>query len=696
VNRLSVDPLTPRETRQLVAELLGHADALSDKLAGIAASCEGNPFFAEQSARLVTDAVRSAPVPATVQAVLAARLDALPHYQKAVLNDAAVVGGVFWDGAVVEVGQRDAAELDAALDDLIAKHLLRRVRASSMLGENEYAFAHALAREVAYGELPRAARAQKHAAVAGWMERKAGDRSDDLAEILAHHYSTALELASASGERQLMVSLVHPAVRFLTIAGDRIRPLDVGAAERHYARALDLAGPIGPQRPALLVRWAKAVTTRGRALEAVAPLEEAVVQLRAAGDVRAAALAQMLLGYALSEVDVERWHRLQAEAVASLEAEGPSPELLEALNDLVGSTWGQADPQSTLEIAQRAAAVADLLGLSLDPRAVAYRGCARCDMGDAGGLDDLRLALDMVRTRGGGEEAGTVYWAVAAEVYMFEGYGSTLETVREGLDYARRRGDVDTELALRGLHAGSQGPLGEWDAALTEAVSVEPLLEAASLAWMLAIVRQIHLQVLVQRGRAAEAEQLASLVAEDARREAGHIAGHTAAGCAPVAAAARLDVGERDDALELLALAEAAFRRPGGFWWCEFLPLAVRTAIAARDGALARSLAESIDHPLQPLSQHAVAAAQAMVTEARGDQEAASSAFADAAARWREFGMPYEEAQALLGQGRCLVALGRAPEAAAPLTSAREILERLGAKPALAETDDLMQQVASA
>jgi len=62
--------------------------------------------------------------------------------------------------------------------------------------------------------------------------------------------------------------------------------------------------------------------------------------------------------------------------------------------------------------------------------------------------------------------------------------------------------------------------------------------------------------------------------------------------------------------------------------------------------------------------------------------------FADAAAGWPGFEMPYEEAQALLGQGRCLVALGRAPEAAAPLAAAREIFARLGAKPALAETGE--------
>ena len=163
------------------------------------------------------------------------------------------------------------------------------------------------------------------------------------------------------------------------------------------------------------------------------------------------------------------------------------------------------------------------------------------------------------------------------------------------------------------------------------------------------------------------------------------------AACSTVAAAARLAVGDSDAALDLLTLADAAYLRPGGFWWADALPLAVRTAQAAGDCALAEKLAGSIA-PLQPMSRHALAAAQALVTEARGEWEAASTGFADAALRWRDFGMPYEEAQALLGQGRCLVALGRAPEAAAPLAAARAIFARLGARPALAETEAVLAQ----
>jgi hypothetical protein len=97
-----------------------------------------------------------------------------------------------------------------------------------------------------------------------------------------------------------------------------------------------------------------------------------------------------------------------------------------------------------------------------------------------------------------------------------------------------------------------------------------------------------------------------------------------------------------------------------------------------------------------PLHEHVLAVVGALVTETRGEYEAARAGFADAAGRWHDFGMPYEEAHALLGQERCLVALERAPEAAAPLAAAREIFARLRARPALDEVDALLQQCPSA
>ena len=82
-----------------------------------------------------------------------------------------------------------------------------------------------------------------------------------------------------------------------------------------------------------------------------------------------------------------------------------------------------------------------------------------------------------------------------------------------------------------------------------------------------------------------------------------------------------------------------------------------------------------------------------LLAERRGATDAAAAHFAHAAARWGDFRVPYEEAHALLGRGRCLAALGKAEEAAEPLAAAREIFARLEARPALAETDALLGAV---
>ena len=116
------------------------------------------------------------------------------------------------------------------------------------------------------------------------------------------------------------------------------------------------------------------------------------------------------------------------------------------------------------------------------------------------------------------------------------------------------------------------------------------------------------------------------------------------------------------------------------------LPQMLRSAHEIAGQELAEQLTEWITGVV-PTQRCARTYGDALLAEAHGEHVAAAAGFAEVAARWRDFGVPYEEAQALLGQGRCLVALGRAPEAAAPLAAAREIFVRLGARPALAETE---------
>jgi class 3 adenylate cyclase len=209
-SQIVLDVLGGDEAGHMLDELLGVE--LPGQLRDIVVNrAEGNPFFVEELLSTLIDSgvlqrrngtwscgelPEGFEVPDTVHAVLAARIDLLPAAEKAALQAASVIGRVFWTGPVYEL-------LDAAPDFgvLEEREFVRRRAGSSLAGQREYVIKHALTREVAYGSLPKARRAQLHASFAGWLERSTGG-SDEHAALLAHHFAEAvrpedLELAWA-------------------------------------------------------------------------------------------------------------------------------------------------------------------------------------------------------------------------------------------------------------------------------------------------------------------------------------------------------------------------------------------------------------------------------------------------------------------------------------------------------------------
>ena len=233
--RVDLGPLRAEEMERLVDELLGahvageRRDAVPDEVdevaAAILAASAGNPYFAEESARLYRDRGSLGRLPETVQALLAARVDALSPDAKALLSDAAVVGLTFWAGAVAAVGGYEHEDVEGTLRELAAKQFVRLSRTTTMAGESEHTFWHSLARDVAYQQLPRGARARKHAAAAAWLERAGGERNEELAKIIAYHFVAAYDLAVAAGDKadardKLFVVYMPDAVRTLVAHGD--------------------------------------------------------------------------------------------------------------------------------------------------------------------------------------------------------------------------------------------------------------------------------------------------------------------------------------------------------------------------------------------------------------------------------------------------------------------------------------------
>ena len=201
-------------------------------------------------------------MPDSVQALIAARLDTLSPDRKSLLQDAAVLGKVFWAGALAEMGERDPAEVEQALHELSRKELVRPARTSSMEGEHEYAFWHVLVRDVCYGQIPRAARAARHQAAAAWIEQKAGERVEDQADVLAHHYLAALELARAAGSERGTRSSRRLSVTSASPASGRSRSTST-RPRRNSTRHWSSLPPTTSTR-GILEHWAQAAQQQGR------------------------------------------------------------------------------------------------------------------------------------------------------------------------------------------------------------------------------------------------------------------------------------------------------------------------------------------------------------------------------------------------------------------------------------------------
>src|SRR5205823_7252806 len=182
---LSLPPLQDDETARLLSALLHSAVLEAGTQAELLARAAGNPLYAEQYARMLSERGTVEDLPETVQGIIAARLDVLSEPEKALMQDAAVVGKVFWLGSVCAIGGVESEAAEDALLRLERKELVQRARRSSVEGEAEYAFRHLLVRDVAYGQIPRADRVTRHRAAAAWVE--ALGWPDDHAEMLASH-----------------------------------------------------------------------------------------------------------------------------------------------------------------------------------------------------------------------------------------------------------------------------------------------------------------------------------------------------------------------------------------------------------------------------------------------------------------------------------------------------------------------------
>jgi class 3 adenylate cyclase len=189
---LELDPLSDGSSKELAGQLLAET-ALADGALRVAEMAEGNPLFIEELAASIAERSTAGELPTSVRAIIAARLDSLPPDERSVLVDASVAGRVFWRGALAEMATHD--DLAASLSSLEDRGLVGREAVSRIKGDQQFAFKHALIQDVAYQTLPRAARRERHAAVARFLS--ATTATGQSHEALAHHWQEAGDVDQA-------------------------------------------------------------------------------------------------------------------------------------------------------------------------------------------------------------------------------------------------------------------------------------------------------------------------------------------------------------------------------------------------------------------------------------------------------------------------------------------------------------------
>ena len=259
---LVLHDLSAADSTQLVESLVRVPDpAIVERLVERSG---GNPLFLEELSASVAErlAETAAELPSGVRGTIAARLDALPPAERQLLLDASVIGKVFWTAALRRLG--GPADLSEVLGSLETRDLIRRERRPGSEGDEEFSFKHVLIQEVAYATLPKAARQERHAVVARFLEDTTGDRGGRVASLLAYHWREAHESEKA--------------VQYLLVAAD-------GAgrawAKREAVALLDEAVALIPETDA----------ARRRAIR----LRAAIMRLEGADHAAAAAELDVLL-----------------------------------------------------------------------------------------------------------------------------------------------------------------------------------------------------------------------------------------------------------------------------------------------------------------------------------------------------------------------------------------------------------------
>ena len=658
---VSLSPLSEEETARLLASLLGQTVMPAELQAPLLARAGGNPLYAEEYARMVSERGLAADgaLPETVQGIVAARLDALSPEDKALIQDAAVLGKVFWSGALAAMAGLQRWTVEESLHRLERKEFVRRERRSSVATETEYVFRHVLVRDVAYGQVPRADRAEKHRRAAQWIEALSTDR-EDRAEMLAHHYLSALEFARAAG--QDVGSLAEPARVALREAGDRAYNLSAyGAAIGFYREALELWPEDDPDRGMVVFRYGQVVALHDASGGGVEILEEARDLFLASEQREQAAMAEVALVDALwfsGAPERARTHLHRAEEL--IEGAPPSRPKAFVLSQIGRFAMLSDEDARAIEVARETLAMVDEVGGSNELRAQSLNilGTSRAKLGDREGLTDLEGAIEI--TQPGSYERSRAYINLGSTLSELGELSESFEVQEKGFGEAERFGAVRAMRWLEAEFVVNDLYTGRWDESVARAEAFIRMVASGQPHYMEAAVRNARGLIRLARGdesgALADSEYVIGLTGEAKDPQVVHpaLAFHSRT----LLAAGRAEEAARfaNELLALLALGKTGFI---SYWG---LSLAVVLTALGRAGELEPSFAGRAETRWQ----------KASLAYAAGDFEGAADLLDD-------IGAPVEGAYARMRAAESLAAEGRRPAADARVQQALAVFRSVGA-----------------
>jgi class 3 adenylate cyclase/tetratricopeptide (TPR) repeat protein len=686
-----LDPLSPEESAAMLSDLLS-IDVGPELAHVIAERSEGNPLYVEEIVRKLLDdgviregagggweiatPVLDVEVPRSIHGLIAARLDALPGDEKEILQDASVVGRVFWAGAVEALTGRDGAEVRAALGRLRVKELVLPNDPSSFSGEAEFLFRHALIRDGAYESLPKSTRAAKHEEVARWAEQRAGDRAEELAGVLATHLVEATryldELGIAPEPR-----LIRNAYRWTRTAGDRALALWLRAEAASWLEyALDLSERSGAptaERAALalvLLRaaWGTFANDRAAAIGA-----RAVALSVEAADDRAAGVAHtLMILIALQLGDEPAAEDHGAQALRLLEPLGPSAELAEALHRIGWFHWRRGEDASEIlrravDMARRVDAPAVLAG------ATHTLALQLSQLGDPGALAMMEDAFELANGVDDQLNLLRVYTNFSSLLATDAvDLPRALAVAREGLELSRRAGAdgfIGWQSENEGSILGELGFLADGEVVLRDALAFATQVGDGPL---VGFVHQDLARNLLEQGRTDAGEQQISL-ADDILGQRSEAQG--VARAARLHAMARSARGDDASALEHLREgSEAAFASGTNADPWLFLDLALLLGRRDARDELA-SLLSALERPgASPAVRVVISVGQGLLATAPEERVSRLRAAAGEAER---LGLRVQHARILLELGAAMRASGE--DATEAIERALAALQECGA-----------------